>query len=178
MRPGASRPIPQETEKFNRMVASALGEVRTALNKSNEYLRSLLQYNVQTLDATIYEHESVPLPPAVSFFTHTLQPQTRQTELITGIFASITVPTSSSAPTITVTNAWAQVGDVYINLNAILNSSGGTGGTLPGSLNIIIRSESKRKIAIKASKTFPSTAILSFCLYGIAIPATFDEVLT
>ena len=135
---------------------------------------SELMERVGTLDATIFEHDTQELPPTQATFTLNLNAQTAQTEYIHGLFVAIVCPQLTAAPTITITNAWAQLGSDYVNLNAIINSSGGTGGMLSGpKCRFILGGKSVRQVNIVASADFPAApnpAFLSFALFGEAIP--------
>lgn len=146
--------------------------------EQQRHLFSTLMERVGTLDATIYEHDTQELPPTQAAFTLDLTAQTAQTEYIHGLFVAIVVPTLTAAPTITLTNAWAQLGSEYVNLNAILNSSGGTGGMLAGEkCRFILGAKSKRQVNIVASGNWPSGAFISFALFGEAIPTMDGGVL-
>ena len=145
--------------------------------QSQLYMRSLLGGLVQTLDTIVYEHDTQELPPNEEVFTLNLEPQTVQLELITGIFAAVTVPDLTAAPTITITNAWAQLGSNLVNLNAILNSSGGTGGALPGNFSFILQADDKRQLNIVAIADWPKGSYVTFVLFGTTVPATLGEVL-
>lgn len=167
---GDSVPTPaQEIAALRRELTQHLTQQRAMFQE--------LQRRVGILDSLIYEHDTQELPPTQSTFTLTLQPQTTQTEEIRGLFCSITVPTMAAAPTITLTNAWAQLGSDYINLNAILNSAAGTGGFLPGMFRFIISSKAARTCNIVASSNWPAGAYLSFALFGEAVPTMDGGVL-
>lgn len=140
-------------------------------------LYATLMHSVGTIDTVVYEHQTIQLDPGTSTATLNLDPQTAQTEFITGLFCSITVPNLVLAPTITVTNAWAKLGGEYINLNAIINSSGGVGGFVPGNFKFILSSKSTRQVNLVASADWPAGAYLSFALFGEAVPTMLGGVL-
>jgi hypothetical protein len=152
-------------------------EMRDIAEQSEMFLQTQLQSSVQTLDTIVYEHDTVELPVGQETYSLKLQPQTSQVELITGIFAAITVPDLVAAPTITLTNAWAQLGRDLVNLNAILNSSGGTGGALPGNFSFILNADDKRTLNVVASADWPVGAYITYALFGVTVPATLGEVL-
>jgi hypothetical protein len=135
---------------------------------------------VTTLDTIVYEHDTVELPTGQAFYSLALKPQTRQMEQIDSVFAAITYPALPggnpiTAPTITLDNAYAQLGETLVNLNAILNSSGGTGGAIPTPLGVLLNEGSKRTFNIHATANFPQGAYLSCVLVGRTIPATLGE---
>jgi hypothetical protein len=158
-------------------VEELLCEVQDLLTQTQLYLLSQLKASVQTLDTVVFEHTTVELATGIATVTLNLPPQTAQQELITGLFAGITVPNLSAAPTITIQNAWAQLGSDLVNLNAILNSSGGTGGALPGEYAFVLNADDKRQINLVASGNWPVGSWLTFCLFGTTVPATLAEVL-
>lgn len=157
---------------------SAIDELLDISNQSDIYLRTQLQMSVQTLDTVIYEHDTQELPVTASDFTLKLEPQTRQLELITGIYAAIVNPVTGAAATIDINNAYLKLASQYVNLNAILNSSGGTGGFLPGNYSFVLFADSPRELYISATADWPADAYVSFALFGVPIPATFGDVLT
>ena len=136
-----------------------------------------LSHLVATEDLIVYEHDTQQLPTTAEVFTLNLVAQTAQQELIKGVFAAITVPTLVAAPTIDVTNAWADLGGNRINLNAILNSAGGTGGMLPGEYAFILNSESKRQLNIVASADWPAGAMVTFILFGTVMSSSIPGIL-
>lgn len=163
--PGHS-PVPDATSMLMAQLAAHIAE-QTALFRQLHYL-------VATEDLIIYEHDTQQLPITQETFTLNLVAQTAQQELIKGVFAAVTVPTLVAAPTITITNAWANIGGNRINLNAILNSSGGTGGMLPGEYAFILNSESTRQLNIVASADWPAGAYVTFILFGTAMPSSYE----
>lgn len=140
-------------------------------------LFSTLMHSVGTIDSVVFEHTSVALNPAVSIVTVNLPAQTAQTEFITGLYAAIVVPTLIAAPTITITNAWAKLGEEYVNLNALMNSAAGTGGMLPGNFKFILKSGNTRQLNLVASAVWPAGAFVSFALFGEAVPTMDGGVL-
>lgn len=132
---------------------------------------------VGTLDTIVYEHDTQELPLTQNFFTLTLKPQTTQVELITGVFASIVMPTTTANSVITLTNAWAKMGDINVNMNSIFNSFGAMGGMVPGIFTFVMRSEATRSCTIVSSGNWPSGAYLTFALFGRAVPALSGGVL-
>jgi hypothetical protein len=154
-------------------MAQQMDDLFDAMDSNNLILRALLDGLVKTNDTIIYEHGTVELPATQAWFTLTLAPQTTQQEIITGLFAAITYPqVDVVAPTVTIENAWAQLGGEYVNCNAILNSSGGSAGSIPGSLGFMLNSEAVRQLSITASGNFPVGLYLTFCLFGYAVPVT------
>lgn len=174
--PPRGGPIPTPHEQA---LEQMMGNVEKLLEQSQAYLRSQLQASVQTLDTIVFEHDTQELPTGQSWFTLSLVPQTRQMELITGLFCAVTVPTpKTAAPTITIENAYAELGSDYVNLNAILNSLGSTGGSLPGNYAFLLNADAPRNVNLVASGDWPQGAFLTFCLFGTTVPAMFGEVLT
>lgn len=154
----------------------AIDDLICSINDSQMALRTALVAQVQTLDTVVYEHDTQVLPVAAAQFTMDLPPQTAQTELITGLYAGIVIPSLSDPTYPTIQNAWVQLGDEYVNLAALFAATG-TGGMLPGNYAFVIRSEAKREINIFASGVFPTDAYLTFALFGTTVPATLGDVL-
>jgi hypothetical protein len=169
------RDYTQPTPHEQRM-EQALDDLICSINDSQLALRTALVAQVQTLDTVVYEHDTQVLPVAAASFTMDLPPQTAQTELITGLYAGIVIPSLSDATYPTIQNAWAQIGEEYVNLAALF-SADGTGGMLPGNYAFVIRSEAKREINIFAAGDFPADAFLTFALFGTVVPATLGDVL-
>lgn len=136
-----------------------------------------LSHLVATEDLIVFEHMTQQLNPAVSTVTLTLQPQTAQQELIKGVFAAIVVPTLVAAPVITVTNAWAKLGGDYVNMNAVINSAGGTSGMLPGEYAFILNSESTRQLNVVAAADWPAGSYITFTLYGTVMSSSIPGIL-
>lgn len=168
------RTIPTAHEQA---VEALLESALELAEQSQLYLKSQLQAVVQTLDTIVYEHDTVELPTTQDFYTLKLPPQTVQQELITGLFCSITNPTLTTGDTIDITNAWAQLGEAKINLNALLNSSGGSGGAIPGNFAFVLNADAKRELNIVASADWPVGCYVTFALFGTTVPATLAEVL-
>lgn len=167
----------QRQIEFDQKMATVLDKLDRTLTKQQVYLDSVLEYGVQTLDTVLFEHQTIPLPTTKKVASITLQAQTSQTEVITALYVSIVVPDISTAPAITIENAWAKLGDNYFNLFSLLNSVGGSGGTLPNMPALILREGSSRELLIVAKTNYPSTAYLTFILSGMPIPATLGGVL-
>jgi hypothetical protein len=174
--PGVRRDYTQPTP-WEQAVEQALEQMVDLAEQSQVYLRSQLQASVQTLDTIVYEHDTVELPTTADVYTLNLPPQTVQMELITGIFCSITNPTLTTGATIDITNAWALLGEAQVNLNAIINSSGGSGGAVPGNFAFLLNADSKRQVNIVSSSDWPEDSYLTFALFGTTVPATLAEVL-
>lgn len=138
---------------------------------------SRLMHTVGTIDTLVYEHDTQQLPPTASTFSFTLQPQTSQTEYIRAVFCSIVQPSAAAAAAINITNAWAKLGNDYINLQALLSPTSGTGGSLSGDLCLILGSDSDRKVSVTAAANFPPNALLTFSLFGEAVPTMDGGVL-
>lgn len=176
-RPGLPPRVPLPSsdgaaDHFQQLARSVAAQAREQAS-----LARAITHLVGTEDLIVYEHETVNLNPAVSTETLNLQPQTAQQELITGLFCAITVPDLVAGPTITISNAWAKLGDLYLNLNAIINSAAGTGGVLPGELGIILNSQSTRQINLVATAEWPAGTYLTFALFGKVISSSIPGIL-
>lgn len=147
-----------------------------SISEQNALLRAIA-IGIGTLDLIVYEHDTQELPTTQDFFTMALQPQTSQVELITGIFASIVMPTTGANTVITLTNAWAKLGRDYVNMNTILNSFGAMGGMVPGIFTFVVESGASRTATIVANQNWPQGAYFTFALFGKAVPATEGGVL-
>jgi hypothetical protein len=170
--------LAQQASSLEQQVAQDIQTVAALLNDANATLRQLLQDSVQTMDAIINEEFNAELPSTTNIYQFNVPPQTRQWVQVNGIFVAIVVPTEVTAPTITVTNAWCLLGDTYINLNAVINSAAGTGGTALTNLGKLLDSNDQRLFTIVASANFPQGAYISALLTGLAIPATLGGKLT
>lgn len=157
---------------------TGLKQLTDAINKQTDYLGRLISQSVDTVDTLIYEWETQELPTGATEFTVTVQPQTRQLERIDSLFVAIANPTLIAGGTITLDNAWAKLGNTYVNLNAIVNSAGGTGGAVPTPLGLLVNADDIRSFNIHATAPFPAGFFMSIALCGHAIPATLGEVLT
>lgn len=167
--PPAGATHEDELRGMQRQLTQHLAEQRALFHQ--------LMSSVGTIDAQVFEHDTQELNPTVSTFTMDLPAQTAQTEFITGVYAAIVSPNLQAAPTITLENAWAQLGSDYINLNAVLNSSAGTGGILGGNYRFILRKGSVRELNLVASASWPAGAYVTFALFGIAVPTMNGGVL-
>jgi hypothetical protein len=175
----AQRVVNNPTEVLQN-ATDTMGNVVNALEALQVFLRLQQSIAVDTLDTIVFEHETVELPTSQAFYVLNVPAQTRQMEQIDTVFASIIVPplpgqNPGTAPTITLDNAYAYLGSTGINLNAILNSSGGSGGAIPTPLGVLLNEGSKRQFAIHATANFPPNAFLSVSLVGRTIPATLGE---
>jgi hypothetical protein len=176
-RRGAPPLVPMPTPgPGNDPVTRFLTGLRRNISEQTALMRAI-SVGVGTLDLIVYEHITKELDPTVEIATVNLTPQTSQLELIQGIYAAIVVPTLAAAPTITITNAWAKLGDDYINLNSIINSSAGTGGMLPGEYAFVLKSQATRQLNLVTSSDWPAGAYVTFALFGKVIPASIPGVL-
>jgi hypothetical protein len=148
----------------------------SGIERTHALLELNLRHSVQTLDTLVYEHETAELPSNAQTFTVELQPQTSQVERITGLMVAIVNPTKAAAPVITIDNAWAQLGNDFVNLNATLNSAAGNGGSMEN-LGLILWSQDKRSFTVHATSDFPSGCYITAALFGHAVPATIADVL-
>lgn len=160
--------------------ADVMGRMIQTLEGFQSFLRLQSSYLVNTLDTVVYEHMTVELPTNQAYYSLALPPQTRQMERIDTVFAAIVFPALPNgnpvtAPTITLDNAYAMLGEQYVNLNAILNSSGGTGGAIPTPLGILLNEHDVRTFNIHATANFPQGAYLTAFCTGQTIPATLGE---
>lgn len=160
-------PVPEN----DTALASAISSLTSTLAKSDSYLAKYIGQAVDTVDTIIYEHFSQELPITAQEITVKVPAQTRQLERIESLYCAIVFPQSGAGPTITVDNAWAKIGDEYVNLNAIMNSSGGTGGSL-GHLGMLINEGASRTFYVHATGNFPINTYITAMLFGRAIPAT------
>lgn len=159
-------------------VLAGLQAIKSAIDKQTDYLTRYLAQAVDEIDAHIYEWTTEPLPVGDQFHTLTVLPQTRQLEQIDSVFVAIVNPTQAAGLTMTIDNAWAKLGPVYVNLNAIVNSAAGTGGAIPIPLGLLLESYNTRQFTIHATAPFAAGWYMSAALIGKAIPATLGEVLT
>jgi hypothetical protein len=160
--------------------ADVMGSLITCLENLQLWLRIQQSMMVSTVDTLVFEHVTVELPAGDSAFSLEVPPQTRQLERIDTVFCAITAPALygseiSTAPTVTLDNAYAELGDDYVNLNAIVNSSGGTGGAIPQALGFLLNADDVRSFNIHATAPFPAGLLFTAALTGITIPATLGE---
>ena len=174
--PGPDAPARPPGSTGSETADHMLRSMRAAVQEQLALTREIRRV-VGTLDLIVYEHDTQELPPSADFFTMSLQPQTAQTELIRGIFASITVPTQITAPIIEVTNAWVKLGAEYVNLNSLLVSANGTGGMMPGNFTFVLPSQATREITVVSSDDWPAGSYLTFALFGEAVPSMEGGVL-
>ena len=158
----------------------AIGDLISCIEGLQVFLRLQQSLAVSTVDTIVYEHDTQELPIGSQSFTLTLQPQTRQMEQIDTVFCAIVAPavnqqSITTAPTVTLDNAYAQLDSVYVNLNAIVNSSGGSGGAIPTPLGILLNSDSTRTFNIHATAPFVAGLFMTAVLVGRTIPATLGE---
>lgn len=179
-RPGLRIPIGDALVPSRRtqQTAKTVDDLFDCLEELDVDLRTLIQFNVQTLDTVVFEHDTQELPTSVETFTLTLEPQTRQQELITGLFAAIVSPTQAAAGSYTLSNAWAQLGPDYVDALPLLDTTGGPAGSIPGMMQWILNADSVRSLTIVAESDFPADTFLTFALFGMTVPSTLGEVLT
>lgn len=157
-----------------------MGSLIECLENMQTFLRVQQSILVSTVDTMVYEHLTVPIPAGVQSFSLDVPAQTRQLERIDSVFCAITAPALNqdgitTAPVVTLDNAYAQLGEDYVNLNAILNSSAGTGGTIPSKLGYLLNADDIRSFNVHATAVFPAGLYMTAVLTGATIPATLGE---
>lgn len=177
MRGGSSAaPRPSTPPSPSEEVSALHLEMTQHLEQQSQLFRALMR-SVGLLDTIVFEHQTIELDPAKSTATISLQPQTAQLEVIHGVAASLVQPTAAAAVGVTLDNAWAQLGDDYLNVAQLLAGASGSGGSLPGSFAFLLNSDAVRKLTIHATAAFPAGAMLTFALFGKAVPTMDGGVL-
>lgn len=154
--------------EFDQEIAGVLAELRDALDSQNVYLKTLMDSEVETLDAIIYEHTTQRLNHTLAKQTFTIPAQTKQVEKITGVYWGFAYTGTGTAPTMPTVRSYLTLGENVIPF---------TNGTNSGQLTqtgFIVGSSSTRKatVQVKPATKLPATVTFTVVLFGIAVPST------